>query len=112
MSTFETNKGKNKLKICLSLGLHLVSMLVSVFLVIIFSIFYFLLPSQLYSREKLSTDERIELDAMCSDHIASLVDLRWHIPSSETRGRISLKGITLTPEMLDLVRMSPVQWGK
>ena len=32
--------------------------------------------------------------------------------SSDTRGRVSLKGITLTQEMLDLVRMSPLQWGK
>ncbi|XP_066993209.1 protein brunelleschi [Anabrus simplex] len=60
--------------------------------------------------KKLSAEDRQELDAICSDHIASLVDLRWRIVSSDTRGRVSLRGITLTPEMLDIVRMSPVQW--
>ena len=32
--------------------------------------------------------------------------------SSGVRGRVSLKGITLTPEMLDFVRTSPLQWGR
>lgn len=67
---------------------------------------------QLYQSSKISADDRVELDQICSEHIASSVDLRWHIVSSGVRGRVSLKGITLTPEMLDIVRTSPLQWGR
>ncbi|PSN54921.1 hypothetical protein C0J52_01648 [Blattella germanica] len=66
--------------------------------------------TKLYRGEKITADDRLELDLICSEHIASSVDLRWHILSSDTRGKVSLKGIILTPEMLDLVRMSPLQW--
>ncbi|KAJ9597832.1 hypothetical protein L9F63_011327, partial [Diploptera punctata] len=66
--------------------------------------------TKLYKGGKISAEERLELDQVCSEHIASSVDLRWHILTSDTRGRVSLKGITLTQEMLDLVRMSPLQW--
>ncbi|XP_049774968.1 protein brunelleschi [Schistocerca cancellata] len=66
--------------------------------------------AKLYQIEKLTAEEQQELDAVCNDHIASFVDLRWRMPASDTKGRISLSGITLTPEMLDLVRMSPLQW--
>ncbi|XP_069696670.1 protein brunelleschi isoform X2 [Periplaneta americana] len=66
--------------------------------------------TKLYRGGKISADDRLELDQICSEHIASSVDLRWHILSSDTRGKVSLRGITLTPEMLDLVRMSPLQW--
>lgn len=74
---------------------------------VIWTVFVF----QLYQGGKISAVDRLELDQICSEHIASSVDLRWHILSSGTRGRVSLKGITVTPEMLDLVRMSPLQWG-
>lgn len=57
-------------------------------------------------------DERLDLEKICSEHIANLVDLRWHLLATETRGKATLKGITLTPTMLDIVRMSPLQWGK
>ncbi|KDR24045.1 NIK- and IKBKB-binding protein-like protein [Zootermopsis nevadensis] len=66
--------------------------------------------TKLYRGGKISADDRLELDQICSEHVAASVDLRWHILSTGTRGRVSLKGITLTPEMLDLVRMSPLQW--
>ena len=55
--------------------------------------------------------DSVDLDKICSEHVASLVDLRWHLLSSETKGSASVKGITLTPNMLDIVRMSPLQWG-
>lgn len=60
---------------------------------------------------KTGVEECLELDKICSEHIASLVDLKWQLLSTETKGKAILKGITLTPEMLDLVRMSPLQWG-
>lgn len=53
-----------------------------------------------------------ELDRICSEHIANLVDLRWHLLGTDTRGRASLRGITLNNDMLDEVRMSPLTWGK
>ncbi|XP_076645685.1 trafficking protein particle complex subunit brun isoform X2 [Halictus rubicundus] len=51
-----------------------------------------------------------ELQKVCSEHIASLVDLRWQLLGTELVGKASLSGITLTQDMLDLVRMSPLQW--
>nr|CAD7258323.1 unnamed protein product [Timema shepardi] len=58
----------------------------------------------------LSAEDRMELDTVCSEHIASLVDLRWNIPASNRSGRLPLRGLSLSPDMLDLVRMSPLQW--
>lgn len=51
-----------------------------------------------------------ELKRICADHIASLVDLRWHLLGTDLTGKANLSGITLTQNMLDLVRMSPLQW--
>lgn len=51
-----------------------------------------------------------ELQKVCSEHIASLVDLRWQLLGTESTGKATLSGITLTQDMLDLVRMSPLQW--
>ncbi|XP_008196943.1 protein brunelleschi [Tribolium castaneum] len=62
---------------------------------------------------KLETGETLatgELDRICSEHIANLVDLRWHLLGTDTRGKASLKGLTLTNDMLDEVRMSPLLW--
>ncbi|XP_076241389.1 trafficking protein particle complex subunit brun isoform X1 [Calliopsis andreniformis] len=51
-----------------------------------------------------------ELQKVCSEHIASLVDLCWQLLGTESIGKATLSGITLTQDMLDLVRMSPLQW--
>ncbi|XP_018057662.1 PREDICTED: protein brunelleschi [Atta colombica] len=51
-----------------------------------------------------------ELQKICAEHIASLVDLRWQLLGTESTGKATLSGITLTQDMLDLVRMSPLQW--
>lgn len=59
-----------------------------------------------------STLNHLELNKICSEHIANSVDLRWHLLSTDMYGKVSLKGITLTPDMLDLVRMSPLNWGE
>ena len=66
----------------------------------------------MYKKEKLSTQDYFEIESICSEHIASNVDLRWRIISSENKGKVTLRGISLNSEMLDLVRMSPLQWGK
>ncbi|XP_033330236.1 trafficking protein particle complex subunit brun isoform X2 [Megalopta genalis] len=52
----------------------------------------------------------VELQKVCSEHIASLVDLQWQLLGTDAVGKASLSGITLTQDMLDLVRMSPLQW--
>lgn len=47
----------------------------------------------------------------CSVHIAERVKLNWMIAGSENQGIASLKGITLTSAMMDLIAVSPLQWG-
>jgi len=66
----------------------------------------------LYQNIELSDIEKAELDIICSDHIASLVDLKWVLPVSGRSGKASLRGLSLTPDMLDIARMSPLQWGE
>lgn len=56
-------------------------------------------------------DDGVNLDQVCSEHIANQVDLRWHLLGTGAKGKASLKGFTLSPDMLDEVRMSPLSWG-
>ncbi|XP_058810666.1 protein brunelleschi isoform X1 [Phymastichus coffea] len=51
-----------------------------------------------------------DLQKICADHIASLAELKWRLLGTESKGKATLSGITLTQDMLDLVRMSPLQW--
>lgn len=67
--------------------------------------------SKLYKEGTISFQDRLELAKICSEHIASLADITWRLPASGTTGKASLKGISLTTDMLDIVRMSPLQWG-
>ncbi|XP_044738688.1 protein brunelleschi [Chrysoperla carnea] len=67
--------------------------------------------SKIYMDQQQSTVNNLELNKICSEHIANSVDLRWHLLGTDTKGKVSLKGITLTPNMLDLVRMSPLNWN-
>ncbi|KAF6213902.1 hypothetical protein GE061_011627 [Apolygus lucorum] len=55
-----------------------------------------------------SIKEVVDLNVTCSDHIASLVEVQWEM--GERKGKASLKGITLSSHMLDIVRMSPINW--
>ncbi|XP_063386504.1 protein brunelleschi [Cydia fagiglandana] len=50
------------------------------------------------------------LELMCSEHITNNVELQWHLVHSDIRGRASVKGITLSQAMMDIVRMSPLNW--
>lgn len=68
--------------------------------------------TKLYMDQNTGVDERLDLDKICSDHIASLVDLHWQLLATETKGKATLKGITLMQQMLDIVRMSPLNWGE
>lgn len=60
----------------------------------------------------ISTNELDLSEKLCSEHIASLVNLKWSLPAIETDGVASLKGISLSPSMVDLVTVSPLEWGK
>ncbi|XP_014228052.1 protein brunelleschi [Trichogramma pretiosum] len=51
-----------------------------------------------------------DLQKVCAEHIASLTDLNWQLLGTESKGQANLTGLTLTQNMLDLVRMSPLQW--
>ncbi|XP_014204812.1 protein brunelleschi isoform X2 [Copidosoma floridanum] len=51
-----------------------------------------------------------DLQKICAEHIASLAELKWQLLGTESKGRATLSGLTLTQDMLDLVRMSPLQW--
>ncbi|XP_059052611.1 protein brunelleschi [Achroia grisella] len=50
------------------------------------------------------------LELMCSEHITNNIDLRWHLMQSDINGKASVKGITLSQTMMDIVRMSPLNW--
>lgn len=50
-------------------------------------------------------------EKLCSEHIANLVNLKYLLASTETSGIASLRGISLSSTMLDLVTVSPIQWG-
>lgn len=52
-----------------------------------------------------------DVNTICSEHITDLVDLRWSLLATDSKGVASLKGINLTASMLDVVRMSPLNWG-
>ena len=54
---------------------------------------------------------RIASEKLCTEHISSLVNLKYHLASTETNGIATLRGISLSSTMLDLVTVSPIQWG-
>lgn len=64
-----------------------------------------------YLEQENDLDDMPVLERICSDHIASLVQLHWQLLGTDTKGKATLKGITLTSAILDIVRMSPVSWG-
>jgi hypothetical protein len=51
-------------------------------------------------------------EKLCSEHIANLVNLKYHLATTETEGVATLRGMSLSSTMLDLVTVSPIQWGK
>lgn len=51
-------------------------------------------------------------ERVCSGHIAELVRLKWTLSGTESTGCASLRGITLSPVMMDLVTVAPVMWGE
>lgn len=51
-------------------------------------------------------------ERLCSEHIANQVNLKWQLPATELNGVATLRGISLSPTMIDLVTVAPLQWGK
>ncbi|XP_022123809.2 protein brunelleschi [Pieris rapae] len=60
--------------------------------------------------KSISTSCSNTLELMCSEHITNKVDLRWKLVQSNINGKASVKGITLSQAMIDIVRMSPLNW--
>uniref|UniRef100_A0A6B2EIB5 Putative targeting complex trapp subunit n=1 Tax=Phlebotomus kandelakii TaxID=1109342 RepID=A0A6B2EIB5_9DIPT len=65
-------------------------------------------PSE--SGSVMSGHEVDHIEKICSGHISDQVNLHWSLAGTETKGLASLKGITLSPAMLDLVTVAPLQW--
>ncbi|XP_055858949.1 protein brunelleschi [Episyrphus balteatus] len=51
-----------------------------------------------------------KISKLCSDHIAERVNISWLLTGTEIQGIASLKGITLTPAMIDLTTVAPLEW--
>ncbi|KAL4711474.1 hypothetical protein ACJJTC_000490 [Scirpophaga incertulas] len=62
------------------------------------------------SKSTLTGSSSSSLELMCSEHITKSVDLGWKLLHSGISGKASAKGITLSQAMMDIVRMSPLNW--
>lgn len=51
------------------------------------------------------------MNKICDEHIASQVNLQWKMNQSNRVGHASVNGLTLTCNMLDIVRTPPIHWG-
>lgn len=70
-------------------------------------------PSMLSGVGMASASDAGDLtERVCSEHIAENVNLKWSLPGLDCSGVASLRGISLSPTMLDLVTVPPLQWGK
>uniref|UniRef100_A0A0C9R0S0 Bru_0 protein n=1 Tax=Fopius arisanus TaxID=64838 RepID=A0A0C9R0S0_9HYME len=67
-------------------------------------------PANRCPLSKLATMSERGLQNVCAEHIAGLVDLKWQLLGTDATGKAGIAGITFTQDMLDLVRMSPLQW--
>ena len=58
------------------------------------------------------TSSEVDLtERICSEHISDQVDLKWTLAGTETQGVTLLNGISLSPIMLGLITVAPLQWG-
>lgn len=69
-------------------------------------------PANRCPLSKLAMMSEGELQKICAEHIAGLVDLKWQLLGTDATGKAGIAGISFTQDMLDLVRMSPLQWGE
>lgn len=60
-----------------------------------------------------SSSAEVDLpERLCAEHIANLVNLKWQLAGNEVIGIASLRGISFSSTMLDLVTVAPIQFGK
>lgn len=52
------------------------------------------------------------ISKLCSEHVAERVNINWLLTGTDIQGVASLRGIVLTPVMIDLTTVSPLQWSK
>jgi len=52
--------------------------------------------------------EKGKEEATCSQHIVNNTEIKWILP--DCSGKATLEGIRLTPEMVQLAIVSPIQW--
>jgi len=82
-----------------------------------------------YMKNELSPEEQLEeISSICSEHLISLVDLKWQLNSAanstrtlseigdsssfkSVKGKASLGGLRISAPMLDLLHMSPIQFA-
>lgn len=50
-------------------------------------------------------------EKLCAEHVSNSVHLTWSLSSSNKNGIATLKGITLSNTMMDLITIAPLQWG-
>lgn len=60
-----------------------------------------------YASSEVDLPERL-----CAEHIANLVNLKWQLAGNEVSGVASLRGISFSSTMLDLVTVAPIQFGE
>ncbi|XP_036344710.1 protein brunelleschi-like isoform X1 [Rhagoletis pomonella] len=65
-------------------------------------------PDLCYRTQLLSFSDSIS--KLCSEHIAERVKISWLLTGTDIQGIASLHGIVLTPAMIDLTTVSPLQW--
>ncbi|KAL1513674.1 hypothetical protein ABEB36_003053 [Hypothenemus hampei] len=63
-----------------------------------------------FYEEPSQSKKLAEINRICSEHISNLVKLNWILNATDSCGIASVKGITLNSRMLDIVRMSPLEW--
>ncbi|XP_053674942.1 protein brunelleschi [Anopheles nili] len=69
------------------------------------------MPSIMSGVGGTSTSDSSDLtERVCSEHISEHVNLKWSLPAIDCNGLASLRGITLSPAMLDLVTVPPLEW--
>ncbi|KAF7271855.1 hypothetical protein GWI33_015332 [Rhynchophorus ferrugineus] len=66
--------------------------------------------SNFYDEGDRSLRTLMDVNKICSEHISDQAKLKWLLNTTDAKGVASLKGITLSSRMLDIVRMSPLDW--
>ncbi|XP_077990086.1 trafficking protein particle complex subunit 9-like [Glandiceps talaboti] len=66
--------------------------------------------SQTDKEENLTIGKGESLTKLYAQHLASIVDIRWKIPSNKKSGSIPIDGVTLSQYMVQHMKQCPVEW--